>query len=45
MMIPLLNADETKEWKLYSDSSKKIGDIDLGEKVENGAIVFQSSFD
>ena len=41
----LLNADETKEWKLYSDSSKKIGDIDLGEKVENGAIVFQSSFD
>ena len=25
----LLNADETKEWKLYSDSSKKIGDIDL----------------
>lgn len=41
----LLNADESKEWALCSDGSKKIGNLNLEKKVGNGAIVVQSSFD
>lgn len=41
----LLNADEAKTWKLYSDGSKKIGDLELDKKVGKGTIVVQSSFD
>ena len=41
----LLNADDSKEWCLYEDKSKKIGTLSLDEKVGKGAIVVQSSFD
>lgn len=41
----LLNADESKDWKLYSADAKKIGDLSLDEKIGNGAIIVQSSFD
>lgn len=41
----LLNADDSKDWALYSDDSTKIGDIELDDKVGKGAVVVQSSFD
>lgn len=41
----LLEADDSKDWSLYQDKSKKIGNLILDEKVEKGAIVVQSSFD
>lgn len=41
----LLNADDEQTWKLVSDNSKRIGDIDLEQKVGMGTIVVQSSFD
>ena len=39
-----LTDDET-EWHIKSDSRKAISDIQLGSKVESGAIVVQTSFD
>lgn len=39
-----LTDDET-EWHIKSDNRKAISDIQLGAKVESGAIVVQTSFD
>ena len=40
----LANASE-EDWHLISDSKKSVDGIDLGGKIETGAVVFQTSMD
>ena len=40
----LLNAD-IDSWHLFSDSSRKIDGIELGDQIQNGAIMLQTSID
>lgn len=40
-----LVSENVDVWHITDDSSKKINDINLGEKVETGAVVIQSSID
>lgn len=40
----LKNADDS-DWHLTDDNKKKINDIEIGDKIEYGAVLMQTSFD